>query len=132
QAMLVRTPAHGVTSPPTIWYAVAAANVERLSWPKLKRTLRTGFGDGVTAFTPTTTRFAHRATLTPKSTYAAIFTANATEIALERKRRTGLRCAMPASVRRKTNITGSSDEAGLTERELRTKQIVPPSTTVQM
>src|SRR5919201_4806390 len=111
---------------------MAAANVARLSWPKLNSTLRAGFGAGVTAFTPTTTRFAHSATLTPKSTYAAIFTANATEIVLVRKSRTGLRCAIPASASRKTNITGSSDEAGLTESELRTKQTVPASTTVQM
>ena len=131
-ATIVGTIAPGGTSPPTSRYVVAAAKVAMLSWPKLNRTLRAGLGVGVTAFTPTTTRFAHRATPVPKSTYAAIFTANATEIALERKSITGLRWATPASVSRNTNITGSSDAAGRTESELRTKHSVPPATTAAM
>src|SRR5438046_10300420 len=59
-ATIVGTIAPGGTSPPTSRYVVAAAKVAMLSWPKLNRTLRAGLGVGVTAFTPTTTRFAHR------------------------------------------------------------------------
>ena len=69
--------------------------------------MRAGFGCGVYAFTATTMIVAHNATAVPKRTYAAIFTANATEIALERNSVTGLRCAMPASAMIRRNITGS-------------------------
>ena len=73
----------------------------------MKKTFRAGFGFGVYAFTATTTSVVHIATGVPKSTYAAIFTANATEIALERKRTTGLRWAMPARPRMRRSMAGS-------------------------
>src|SRR6266849_4414310 len=113
-AMIVGTTAPGGTSPPTSRYVIAAAKVAMVYMPKLKSTLRIGFGAGVTAFTPATMRFAQSATLVPNRTYAAIFTAKATEIELELKSRTGLRCATPASARRNTNITGSSAAEGRT------------------
>jgi len=44
------------------------------------------------------------------SSYAAITAANDTEIALERKRKTGMRCATAARMTRSTNMSGSSEE----------------------
>src|SRR5512132_3312368 len=67
-ATIVGTTAPGGTSPPTRRYVIAAAYVERVSCPKLKRTLRAGFGVGVNALTPTTMRFTQSATPVPKST----------------------------------------------------------------
>ena len=59
------------------------------------------------ALTATTTIVAQRASGVPNRTYAAIFTAKATEIALDLKSTTGFRWAMPTSTMVKTNMTGS-------------------------
>src|SRR4029077_5421940 len=89
-----------------------ARYVESIIPPKLKRTFRAGFGFGVYAVTATTTTVAQSATGEPNRTDPAIFTANATEIALDRKSTTGFRWAIPASARMTMNITGSIELVG--------------------
>ena len=66
-----------------------ARYVASRNWPRLKSTFRAGLRFGVYAFTAATTSVAQSATPVPNRTYAAIFTANATEIELDRKSMTG-------------------------------------------
>ena len=107
-----------------------AKKVEIASWPKLKNTLRAGFGLGVYALTATTTIVVHIATGVPKRTYAAIFTANATEIALERKRTTGLRWATPARARMRRSIAGSISLVRMPIDETTSRMRPSPATSV--
>ena|SRR5438309_6213571 len=130
-ASSVGTNAPGGTIPPRSWYVLDARYVESMNWPKLKITFRAGFGLGVYAFTATTTIVAQRATPVPNRTYAAIFTAKATEIALDRNSTTGFRWATPTSTRMNTNITGS---IALVRAliELATRTIRPSAATIPM